>query len=70
MEHQTLIKDLSPLATGNTFQAKRRDPLPNDRKVSSSSWHSLVRLGGSPHIRIHSFFKVAEGYDPILSPRN
>lgn len=46
-EHQTLMKDLSPLATGNHFQAKIRDLLLNDRKVSSSSWHSLVRLGRS-----------------------
>lgn len=46
-EHQTLMKDLSPLATGNHFQATRRDPLLNERKVSSSSWHSLVRLGRS-----------------------
>ena len=41
------MKDLSPLATGNHFQATRRDPLLNERKVSSSSWHSLVRLGRS-----------------------
>lgn len=41
------MKDLSPLATGNHFQATRRDLLLNDRKVSSSSWHSLVRLGRS-----------------------
>lgn len=40
-EHQTLMKDLSP---GNHFQV---DLLLNDRKVSSSSWHSLVRLGRS-----------------------
>lgn len=46
-EHQSLMKDLSPLATGNHFQATRRDLLLNDRKVSSSSWHSLVRLGRS-----------------------
>jgi hypothetical protein len=45
--HQSLMKDLSPLATGNHFQATRRDLLLNDRKVSSSSWHSLVRLGRS-----------------------
>ena len=46
-EHQTLMKDLSSLATGNRFQATRRDLLLNDRKVSSSSWQSLVRLGRS-----------------------
>ena len=46
-EHQSLMKDLSPLATGNHFQATRRDLLLNDRKVSSSSWHSLVQLGRS-----------------------
>lgn len=40
------MKDLSPLATGNHLKATRKDLLLNDRKVSFSSWHSLVRLGG------------------------
>jgi hypothetical protein len=40
-EAHTKMKDISP---GNHFQA---DLLLNDRKVSSSSWHSLVRLGRS-----------------------